>query len=94
MLLEADLVGATDEDRSHVHANRLAWNDRGVRKENFVSYDRFLACHWHHYNQTFTKGLGKLYSRCILHSTDESHKILILFSTSCLVGVLIWPFDP
>lgn len=93
-MLEADLVGATDEDTSHVHASQLARNDRGVRKENFVSYDRFLARHWPHYNQTVTKGLGKLYNHCTLHSTDESHEILILFSTSCLVDVLTWPFDP
>ena len=52
-----------------------------------MSYDRFLAHHWPHYNQTFTKGLGKIYSRRILHSADESHEILILFSMSCLVGV-------
>ena len=80
MLLEADLVGAADEGTTHAHANQLAWNDRRFRKGNFMSYDRFLARHWYHYNQAFTKGLGKFYSHYILHSTDESHEILILSS--------------
>ena len=61
--MAADLVDATTgTNLSHARASQLTCNDPGLQKENLMSFERFLGHHWPHYNQTLTKGLGKLYS--------------------------------